>query len=161
MNLTNPVPNILRIKLDNNIKVIRARMRAKNRNATYRHSKSFKWAYILSSHSVTFKLLGLKDGYLENGRAGNGKQPPVDAIYKWIDDKRIAYKDGKDHTALSWAIAKSIAKKGTGLYRRRMHDNIYDDFFDDKTKKLIANTVVNEYRMQVNKQIKNLNKHFK
>jgi len=161
MNLTNPVPPILKIKLDNNIKVIQARMRAKNRNATYKHSKSFKWAYILSRNDVTFKLLGLKDYYLENGRSGNNRQPPVNAIYKWIDDKRIAYKDEKEHNSMAWAISKSIAKKGTSLYRRKMHDNLYDDFFDDKTKKLISSCIVNDYNMQLNKKIKQLNKHFK
>lgn len=44
--------------------------------------------------------------YVENGRLP-GKQPPLDAIKRWIQSKNLPQQNNLD-----WAIAKSIAKKG-------------------------------------------------
>lgn len=44
--------------------------------------------------------------YIENGRLP-GKQPPIAAIQDWIRNKHLPLERN-----LSWAIAKSIAKKG-------------------------------------------------
>ena len=44
--------------------------------------------------------------YIENGRLP-GKQPPITAIQNWLQNKHLPLERN-----LSWAIAKSIAKRG-------------------------------------------------
>lgn len=50
--------------------------------------------------------------YLAGRQAG--KMPPVQAILKWIEKKGLkAVEENITSSSLAWAIAKSIAKKGT------------------------------------------------
>lgn len=48
---------------------------------------------------------------------GPGKQPPLDSILDWVKEGRIQFRDAKGrfttYEGTAWAIAKSIAKKGT------------------------------------------------
>ena len=53
--------------------------------------------------------------FVEHGRAP-GTLPPISAIKRWVITKGIA---GNDATSMAWAIAKSIAKKGTQRFRGR------------------------------------------
>ena len=51
---------------------------------------------------------------------GPGKQPPVDEIHAWVSKKRFQFRkpNGRfmSYESTAWAIAKSIAKKGTSNY---------------------------------------------
>ena len=48
---------------------------------------------------------------------GKGKQPPVDAILKWVTSSGvIKYGSQKEALGTAWAIAKSISKNGTKNY---------------------------------------------
>lgn len=50
--------------------------------------------------------------YVEDGRRKGAKQPPVSAIRKWIDQRRIKPWDGQTRKGLAYVMARSIAKKG-------------------------------------------------
>lgn len=66
--------------------------------------------------------------YIESGRRPGAKQPPVQAIIKWLTQKRVIsgnkkkmlggkkYNQKKEINSLAWAIAKSIKKKGIRPY---------------------------------------------
>lgn len=64
-------------------------------------------------------------GTLETGRRG-GKIPRnfASIIYDWMQAKGVHAEDGND-ISMSWAIAKTIQKKGTLLYRQGGRDTIY------------------------------------
>jgi hypothetical protein len=51
-----------------------------------------------------------------------GKMPPVDAIIEWIKTKRtlkVDQSNPKSVESFAWAIAKSIAKKGTSAFTNK------------------------------------------
>ena len=47
---------------------------------------------------------------------GPGKQPPLDPILKWVKREGIIFQ-GSTAEGSAWAIAKSIAKKGTSNWK--------------------------------------------
>lgn len=67
-------------------------------------------------------------GTLETGRRG-GKIPRnfANIIYEWMQAKGVHAMGGgeKADRSMSWAIAKTIQKKGTVLYREGGRDTIY------------------------------------
>ena len=67
-------------------------------------------------------------GTLETGRRG-GRIPRnfADIIYQWMQAKGVHAIEGGERAdrSLSWAIAKTIQKKGTLLYREGGRDTIY------------------------------------
>ena len=58
--------------------------------------------------------------FVGNGR-GPGRMPPVDNIQAWIDSR------GLDLSA--WAVARKIAKEGTGAFRRK-EANVFTQSID-------------------------------
>ena len=64
------------------------------------------------------KILGQDyTDYLVSGRPPSSKMPPISAIKKWIEDKRIIPEDG-NVTSLAWAIAKKIQREGTEYHKQ-------------------------------------------
>ena len=63
---------------------------------------SFKEVTLLTPEHIQFAKYG----------RGPGKQPPIDSILKFVGEKGIIFED-TDQEGTAWAIAKSIAKKGT------------------------------------------------
>ena len=74
--------------------------------------------------------------YIEDGRLP-GKQPPIDVIEKWIQNKHLP-----EQRNLKWAIAKSISKKG-----------IVGKHILEKSLDLIEPSLDKEIDKQVNKLI--------
>jgi len=63
---------------------------------------SFKQATLLTPEHIQFAKYG----------RGPGKQPPINQILKFVSDKGIIF-ENTDQEGTAWAIARSIAKKGT------------------------------------------------
>lgn len=93
------------------------------------------------------------------GRAA-GKMPPVKAIKKWIELKGIKPLKGNT-TSLAWAIAKSIAKKGTNP---KYHLQVFEQVLTperiqsviDKVSQFNVNLFINEVTVNLNKLTTNL-----
>lgn len=79
---------------------------------------------------------------------GPGKQPPLDSILDWVTNGRIQFRKDNgqfmSYEGTSWAIARSIAKKGTKNYvpnapnamEQAIEDNI-QEFFDKVNSNLV------------------------
>ncbi|MBP0904841.1 hypothetical protein ACFSKN_04760 [Mariniflexile gromovii] len=75
--------------------------------------------------------------YLDGRQAG--KQPPVEAIKKWIEQKGIKpLSDKMSVSGLAWAIAKKIAKSGTN---KENHLKIYEEVITPERINEIINKV--------------------
>lgn len=149
--INNLTPKIKYI-LDSQLRKTKRRMIQFKRNASMKHSNSFNYAVQQNPHSITYMLTGNLDYYLEHGRKG-GKRPPFNAIYKWIDDKHIAYKDEAEHRSIAFLISRKIAKSGTKLSSQNAQ-TIFSDFFNQVTKNQIRGCLVKEYENEISKQIK-------
>lgn len=66
-----------------------------------------------SEYAVTL-LTPFHAHYAKYGRPP-GKQPPVDDMLEWVKREGIIF-EGNTELGTAWAIAKSIAKKGTANY---------------------------------------------
>lgn len=83
--------------------------------ATGKTIKSLRTEVTVSGKNVKGTLFGSGvTNILKTGRKP-GAMPPVSAILEWVRAKRIA--NSANERSVSWAIAKSIAKKGTLIYR--------------------------------------------
>lgn len=96
---------------------IQEQMAIQDINAGGASSRSFGVRMIDDTHGMV--IYNYEPGYnaplstLEEGR-GPGRQPPVSAIRQWLDTRGIGIETQRDNIA--WAIAKVIAKQGTGRY---------------------------------------------
>ena len=86
--------------------------------------KDIKDLYVSSGRKVTGKFgdslkatstenKGILEGQTYIAGRSAGKLPPIQDILEWVDNRGIADKGSKERVGISWAIAKSIAKKGT------------------------------------------------
>lgn len=97
-------------------------------------------------------------GYLA-GRAA-GKQPPVDKILRWVEQRGIQPLVGTQ-TGLAWAIAKKIAREGTN---KENHLKIYEQVVTperiqsiiDKVVKINIQTFVNNVTAEMQLLTKDL-----
>lgn len=98
--------------------------------------------------------------YLAGRRAG--KMPPVQAIKNWIKSKGIkAVKGNLKVSSLAWAIAKSIARKGT---RKESAFLIYEKVITpqringiiDRISKLNVNRLISEINIELEILAKNV-----
>jgi hypothetical protein len=83
------------------------------------------------------KLKILMADYWEAAETGRkaGKMPPVESIMDWIANKGIKVGGLKGNRSLAWAIAKSIAKKGTMKRFNYKGSNFLSDVINDETLK--------------------------
>lgn len=77
--------------------------------------------------------------YLIYGRKPS-TPPPFQAIREWIDEKGIMPEAGmedKDKDSMAWAIVKSIAKKGTTIFRTfgGSGSGLFAEVFDEESLK--------------------------
>lgn len=132
----------------NKVKHIRKRMQVKGRNASMLHSNSFRVSLeYLPNGNIHIVLWGAPSFYLEVGRKA-GKVPPVSALFKWIKDKGIPYKNDKDRKSMAIAICKKIAKSGTKI-SRGPKQIIFSDFFDKATISVVNALILNDYKKQI------------
>jgi hypothetical protein len=50
--------------------------------------------------------------YVESGRRAGAKQPPINPILKWIEERGITPDEGTSKRSLAFLIARSIGEKG-------------------------------------------------
>lgn len=97
---------------------------------------------------------------LVDGRRPTSNSPKIgsvslrDRILMWIDQKSISARpdeNGKtiSSESLSWAITKSIHKKGTLLFRRGGGNNIFDTIITNDRLDALANVLGDNYRLEV------------
>lgn len=119
---------------------------------------NFTWVTELNGNlfELYFNLPDYFD-YAENGR-GPGKFPPINAILKWIEYKRLVPRsyNGKVPTTrqLAFLISRKIAEKGTEgkhLLQQTM-DETYDTLVDQ-----LVDAIANELEKELEKDVENIN----
>ena len=93
-----------------------------------------------------------------------GRQPPYQVIRDWIDDKGIQPDSGntdKDKDSFAWAIVKSMAKKGTTIYRTfgGVDNGLFSEIFDTESLVQLQDDLVDasmvEYESNLDKKLNN------
>lgn len=98
---------------------------------------SGQWGEALEVVRVGFQVQLKGYDYL-SGR-GPGQMPPIQAIEEWIRAKGIQPLEANiTVSSLAWAIAKSIAKRGTN---KDYHQYLYDEVITPLRIQQILNTV--------------------
>lgn len=100
-------------------------------------------------------------GYLYLAGRIAGKQPPIDAIEKWLVQKGIKPIDDKMKiSSLAFLIARKIAREGTN---KENHQYVYDEVITperiqmilDKLTKINVTSFVNEVTVMIEKMVQN------
>jgi hypothetical protein len=100
-------------------------------------------------------------GYLYLAGRIAGKQPPIDAIEKWLIQKGIKPIDDKMKiSSLAFLIARKIAREGTN---KENHQYVYDEVITperiqmilDKLTKINVTSFVNEVTVMIEKMVQN------
>ena len=112
------------------VKESRKNLTRKNKNNTKQLYNSLDYEVKVMPNSMSFDFLMEEYGeWVDKGRKA-GKMPPVknkkgEGILKWVEHKRIQFRDNrgkfKTYESTAWAIAKSIKKRGipaTNFYSR-------------------------------------------
>lgn len=99
-------------------KAYKAELIANGKRATGDLIKTIKAKVVVKGEAIS-AVLSVQDyyKYVENGRRKGAKQPPIDAILKWIKDKPVVPREndaGRVPTQkqLAFMIARSIAENG-------------------------------------------------
>ncbi|WP_339875196.1 hypothetical protein [Olleya marilimosa] len=100
-------------------------------------------------------------GYVYLAGRTAGKMPPVESIERWIKQKGITpIEQGMTTTSLAWAIAKSIAKKGTN---KENHLKIYEQVITperiDSIIKKVSSFNVNLFITEMTTQLQLIQKN--
>ena len=75
----------------------------------------------------------LEDGRGPTKRSAKGSPTLVETIKKWIDDKGLSIPDRfKTKDSFAFAIARSIHKHGTNLYRSGGHSGVLSDVINNE-----------------------------
>lgn len=78
---------------------------------------------------------------VETGRRP-GKMPPVSAIQKWLESGKVSF-TGKAES-VAWAIAKTIAKNGSSLFRSGGRTDIITPAISDERITQLTNDIADE-----------------
>ena len=82
--------------------------------------------------------------------AQRGNPTLQQAILAWIERNNITPKEpDMTRTSLSWAISKSIHKKGTLLYQRGGGNRIFDSILTNDLENNLLNLVANSYIAEI------------
>jgi len=103
----------------------RKNLTRKNKNNTRKLYDSLRYEVDVTANAMNFDFIMEEYGeWVDKGRK-KGKQPPQSAILKWVEERRIQFRDNrgkfKTYESTAWAIAKSIKKRGipaTDFYSR-------------------------------------------
>jgi len=103
----------------------RKNLTRKNKNNTKKLYDSLRYEVDVKQNSMNFDFIMEEYGeWVDKGRQ-KGKMPPQSAILKWVEQRRIQFRDNrgkfKTYDSTAWAIAKSIKKRGipaTDFYSR-------------------------------------------
>jgi len=103
----------------------RKNLTRKNKNNTKKLYDSLRYEVNVMPNSMNFDFFMEEYGeWVDKGRK-KGKNPPQSAILKWVEQRRIQFRDNrgrfKTYDSTAWAITKSIGKRGipaTEFYSR-------------------------------------------
>jgi len=103
----------------------RKNLTRKNKNNTKKLYDSLRYEVNVMPNSMNFDFFMEEYGeWVDKGRKA-GKNPPQSAILKWVEQRRIQFRDNrgrfKTYDSTAWAITKSIGKRGipaTDFYSR-------------------------------------------
>lgn len=103
----------------------RKNLTRKNKNNTKKLYDSLRYEVNVMPNSMNFDFIMEEYGeWVDKGRK-KGKNPPQSAILKWVEQRRIQFRDNrgrfKTYDSTAWAITKSIGKRGipaTEFYSR-------------------------------------------
>lgn len=107
------------------VKEARKNLTRKKKNVSKALYKSIDYEVQVMENSINFNFLMEEYGeWVDKGRKA-GKMPPVSAIEKWVEQRKIQFRDNRgrfeSYNSTAWAIAKSIKKRGippTKFYSR-------------------------------------------
>jgi hypothetical protein len=107
------------------VKEARKNLTRKKKNVSKALYKSIDYEVQVMENSISFSFLMEEYGeWVDKGRKA-GKMPPVSAIEKWVEQRKIQFRDNRgrfeSYNSTAWAIAKSIKKRGippTKFYSR-------------------------------------------
>ncbi|MDA1120857.1 MAG: hypothetical protein O2887_10285 [Bacteroidetes bacterium] len=103
---------------DDTVRLIQGNLSSTNTNASGQTSNSLKSEVTGERLTVTGKPFIY---VVETGRKA-GKMPPVSVIREWLESGKVSF-TGKIES-VAWAIAKTIAKSGSSLFRKGGRDDI-------------------------------------
>ena len=94
----------------------RKNLTRKNKNNTKKLYDSLRYDVQVMPNSMNFDFFMEEYGeWVDKGRK-KGKNPPQSAILKWVEERRIQFRDNrgrfKTYDSTAWAITKSIGKRG-------------------------------------------------
>lgn len=87
---------------------------------------------------------------VETGRRP-GRMPPVSAIVKWLETGKVSF-SGKIESA-AWAISKTIAAKGSSLFRKGGREDIITPAISDERVDELTKDIADESFRKVVKVI--------
>ena len=101
------------------VNIVKSNLATTGTNASGETSQSVKSEMVTDSN---VRVTGKKFiNVVETGRRP-GKMPPVSALVKWLESGKLSF-TGKAES-VAWAIAKTIAKKGSSLFRKGGREDI-------------------------------------
>ncbi|MCG2611515.1 hypothetical protein LZZ90_08340 [Flavobacterium sp. SM15] len=122
-----------------------------------RTSGEFEQGLEIQQNGTSATLLG----YLYLGGRAAGKQPPLEAIERWIQQKGITPIEAKMKvSSLAYLIARKIAREGTNPEN---HLYIYDEVITperidkilERLNQINVNAFINEVQITINKLVNN------
>lgn len=87
--------------------------------------------------------------YVQFGRSAGKKQPPMEAIEKWLKTKKYKVTKGKNIRSAAYAVARAIKKNGIKPV------NFNKPIIQLKTDKEFAQAIAEAYAKDIENQLKN------
>ena len=78
------------------------------------------------------------------------------AIYQWINDKGISYKDEREHKSIAYAITKNIHEKGIKIPNQYNDGNLISNSITDESKTELQKSLSLYYGIEYTKELKRI-----
>jgi hypothetical protein len=128
-------------------RMVKGKKRRAVATGTLKNSLTFSLRRNKDSYTIKFIAKGAAANYadyVEEGRKPNSKQPPLEPILKWINDKKIKVRDEKGKIVkqtesrkkgLAFSIARGIGKNGIPAVK--YYENAYNDALPEHEEKIV------------------------
>ncbi len=147
IDISREVDNVLREELESIAKDLKAKHIELGQKASGDWVNSVE-VQVQGGHGVI--LANDYTKYIVHGR-GAGKQPPIDPLEKWVNDKlRIT---GKDARSVAFAVAFKIGKEGTKTHQEGGSELIDSIITKERIQK-IKDRLKTEIYFEINEELK-------